>query len=365
MAEGLFTIIEVRGTGGNAVRRGETGERFDWTADTTPPDPARGGGRAAPQGGPWTLGGMLRTVRTDYPGAKTPSEQVLGPSKRDFTLSGKWDDRYNFDGYAAGEMLRFEEMCERGNICQFWFQEQVFEGLIKDWQFDYKRRWDIGYQFTVSVHNRLGLGNITRAPTTTPTTTELFDNVDLAVQATLDADSVAPTTLLVGDTHAAVETRLAALAASREALGQTLDNREILPTESPVDGFTRIATQFRQVQSDAFNMIVETIALRADVELAVQTALGVIAFEEWTRSLRFMGRIAVGQSYFGDRAASERAAPDAMRLYRPLEGESLYKIARKFYGSPHAWRLIADRNHLTDVNMTGDEILVIPERGQG
>jgi hypothetical protein len=46
------------------------------------------------------------------------------------------------------------------------------------------------------------------------------------------------------------------------------------------------------------------------------------------------------------------------------QGESLYAISRKFYGTPHAWRLIYDRNHLTSVTLTGDEILIIPERGR-
>jgi hypothetical protein len=61
----------------------------------------------------------------------------------------------------------------------------------------------------------------------------------------------------------------------------------------------------------------------------------------------------------------ERASPRAERLYKPSEGEHLYRISKKFYNTPLAWRLISERNHLKVMKMTGDEVLIIPERGAG
>lgn len=358
MAAGVWRITEIR----RGAQGGAAGETFVWTADTSPPTP-QGGGRAAPRS-PWNFGGELRHVRTDYPGALTPSYQVLGPVMKQFTLEGNFDDRYNFAGYAKAEMRRLEEMCKRGNLCQIQFQDQVFIGLFVDWQWPYKRDWQIGYQLMFDVAERPENFDLTdRSPDLDMSPTVFFDAVDLAVQSALDFNDRAPRAHLTGDTMINVESSLASMASSVDQLGLTLDNRELLPPENPVDGFTRLASHFREMQGSAYNLLVELGSARSDIELAVQTAMGVLDFEDWSRSLRFAARIALGRSAAGDKACSARAEPDAVRIYRPQQGESLYAISRKFYGTPHAWRLIYDRNHLTSVTLTGEEILIIPERG--
>ena len=81
--------------------------------------------------------------------------------------------------------------------------------------------------------------------------------------------------------------------------------------------------------------------------------------------LHAVGRVLLGSSLAGAADMDERQSPHAERLYRPLAGESLYAISRKFYATPHAWHLIAQRNNLTVFEMTGEELLIIPERGPG
>lgn len=358
MAAGLWRITELR----RGAQGGAEGEVFVWSADTSPPTP-NGGARAAPRV-PWSFGGVMRHVRTDYPGSETPSYQVLGPAMKQFTLEGAFDDRFNFPGYAKEEMRRLEAMCKRGNLCEIQFQDQVFVGLFVEWDFPYRREWQIGYSLTFDVAERPeNLDRSDRSPDIEMSPAVLFDAVDLAIQSALDFNGRAPRSLLAGDTMADVEASLASMASSVDDLGLTLDNRELVPPENPVDGFTRLATKFREVQGAAYNLLVRLGSVRSDTELAVQTAMAVLDFEDWTRSLRFAARIAMGQAVAGDRACTARAEPDAVRLYRPQQGESLYAISRRFYGTPHAWRLIYDRNALSSVTLTGDEVLIIPERG--
>lgn len=362
MAAGVFIIQEI-------PTDGSPGERFEWTADRKPPPGANGGGRACPIQ-PFPLGGKLRTVRTDYPGSRQPSEQVLGPSHKPFKLSGKWDDRYNRfgqfadGGYARQEMRRFEAMCHRGNPCRFQYLSIVRDGLIIDWDFPYRREWHIEYMFEVSVHDDpTAPKDLDRSPQNTDTPSASFDKVDTAVQMMLEAHNVAPSSLMSGTTISDVEDNLSATTAARESLGQILDNRELSPPEKPVDAFTRLATQFRAVRTAAFDTVVGMADLRADANLAVMTAMSVLNFEDWSRSVRWMGRLSMGQANAGNISATARAAPDALRLYRPQAGESLYGISRKFYGTPHGWRLIYERNALTTFILSGQETLVIPERG--
>lgn len=362
MANGVFIIQEM-------PTDGSPGERFEWTADRRPPSGKDGGARACPIQ-PFPLGGKLRTVRTDYPGSRKPSEQVLGPNHKPFKLTGMWDDRYNRfgqfsgGGYARQEMRRFEAMCFRGNPCRFQYLTIVRDGLIVDWDFPYKREWQIGYSFEVSVHeDPQAPKDVARSPETTDTPSAAYDKVDAAVQSMLEAHNKAPSSLIKGTRVPDVETNLTACTTARSQLGATLDNRELRPPFKPVDAFTRLAAQFRAVRAGAFNVIVGLAAARADLDMVAATAIDVLNYEDWGRSLRFMARIAINKSRDGDVGATKRAQPDAIRLYRPYKGESLYEISRKFYGTPHGWRLIYERNALTTFILAGNETLIIPERG--
>src|ERR1700760_3127605 len=151
---GNFTILEL-------PVDGSPGQYFVWTASGRPPNSAvtmpnvitgQGGAKAIPVQ-PFPLGGKQRTVRTNYPGAQQPSEQVLGPDLKPSKFSGKLDDRYNFLGYAVQEMRRLEAMFKRGNPVRIQYMSIVREGLIVDWDFGYLREWQITYAFEMSVHN--------------------------------------------------------------------------------------------------------------------------------------------------------------------------------------------------------------------
>lgn len=365
MAVGTFTITELLQVGATRSEA-EVGEVFRWTSDRVPADGVVGGARAAPKR-PWTFGGQLRTVRTDYPGAKTPSEQVLGPNHKPFNLFGRWDDRYNFEGYARQEMRRFEAMCFRGHPVRIQFQNQAFEVLIIDWDFPYDREWYIGYTFEVSVHDRPDdLDRSDRSPSTAKSAQEAFNELDELVIAMTEAQDVIPASFLSSDLATTTGTSLGDVIAARDAAAATLDQREFrIDAPSQISPFRRLATQFRTAQNAALQVTQDLLIARSDLDLGVKTALGVLDFEDWMRSQRFFARVAMGQ---GSRAASdleERDDPEALALYRPHKGESLYRVSRRFYGTPDAWHLIAERNALSSVTLDGTELLIIPERGTG
>jgi len=153
------------------------------------------------------------------------------------------------------------------------------------------------------------------------------------------------------------------MTAARESLASTIDANVIAPITTNVDVFSRIATQFRSMRGLASDMLVRLAPIRADLDMTERTAASVLDFEDWSRSLRYTARVTAGSSIDGDAAATEHAEPNAVRLYRPQAGEHLYAIARKFYGTPHAWKLIYERNSLHTFVMAGSETLIIPERG--
>lgn len=365
MAVGVFSITELLRVGANR-QESVIGEVFEWTSDRTPSDPVRGGARAAPLR-PWTFGGRLRTARTDYPGARTPSEQVLGPTEKSFSLAGRFDDRYNFRGFAVAEMRRFRDMCRRGNPCRIQFQNQTFEVLIIEWDFDYHKDYYIPYKFSVSNHDRPeNLLRTDRSPSTAQSPQDAFDKLEQTTLAMVEAQGLVPRDAVASDLTNRVETRVGDTTQAKDVVGDTLDEREFsIDADAVVGPFDRLATQFREAQAAAFSVTQELITVRADTEVGIQQALKVLQFEDWVRSQRFFARIVMGQAAGAADELEEREEPNATRLYRPFAGESLYRVATRFYGSPDAWRLIAARNNLSTTLLTGEETLIIPERGLG
>ena len=106
-----------------------------------------------------------------------------------------------------------------------------------------------------------------------------------------------------------------------------------------------------------------TSPLRADTDIISPTAVVLLSFESWVRSTRAAARAVRFEAIKAVKEMRKRFKPKSSRLYRPHQGESIFAISNRFYGTPTAWRLIAERNKIDYFEFTGDEILVIPERG--
>lgn len=380
MAEGVFKILEI---GDGDPTSADAIELFEWTADSkpaTPFDGTKGGGARACPIKPWGIPGQQRVIRVNYPNAKVPTAQVLGPVEGKHVFSGRLDDRYNGAGYARFEWRRLLAMFQRGRFVRVSFGDIAYEGIVEDWNFDVNRLWDIAYHFTIDVYNEASQTDRSRVPITPADPVTALANVNFAVQATLDVDDRAPRNALTGTLANDVSTRLTAMVAAVESLGATVEhfvsgavgktdavfgaaNKVFDKVDKVENAFTRIATQFRGVKAAAFALTTRLASVRSDTEMSQRTVMDVLDFEDWSRSLRYMARLSAGISDSADRDATEHAAPSAVRLYRPAQGEHLYQISRKFYATPFAWQLIYERNALTSITMRGNETLIIPERG--
>jgi hypothetical protein len=364
MARGVFTIVELFRVGGQTAP--EEGERFEWTSDPTPIDQVNGGARAAPLQ-PWSFGIALRSTRTDYSGAKRPSVQVHGPVFPPFTIRGNFRDKYNFAGYAKTEQRRIEDLVKRGNICRVSFQEQSFECLPTAADWDYRRDYDIGYTITFDNHGRAADTDFRdRSPTTVLSASDLAQDAEQVGDA-LTAEQTGSPPRSVFKTDAAkdaAEDYGEVIAALDRAL-DTIAQRDVEPDLKPVDAFRRAATQFRTVRNTAIAGVLTLAPVRSDLDLVTESAIRVLEFEDWSRAMRFYYRSLILSSDRSAKLLDERAEPSAFRLHRASEGESLYSISNRYYGTPHAWRLIASRNNLSDTILTGEELLIIPERGGG
>lgn len=357
----VFTVTEMQPDGQGSYAPKVDGERFAWYGSDHFNGDTQGGERAGPRG-VLKRGGQLRRVRTDYPGLVQPTEQILGSVHKDHNYTGRWDDRYNFPGYAFNERRRFEDMVRRGPVVQISFQSQVYLGIIVDWDFEDYRREDIGYTFTVSVHTKSSDSVNTRAPQDVKSAEEVITRAEIAKFALDNEAELAPQSALGGDLFSNVSGFLDRVTVALDDASATVDNRDRAPGLKTIGQFKRIATQMRAAGGAASAVIDAMVGVRADLDLTFRTAMSVLDFEAWSRGLRHQARLLRWESMQGARAMEERDAPAAEAFYEPYEGESLYSVSRRFYGTPHGWRTIADRNNLQTMTLDGTEKLVIPER---
>ena len=363
-AAGEFKIVEFP----RGAVEGE-GETFIWIADSTTRDP-KGGARSAPQGA-WGTDKEQRAERTDYPGARLPSFQVLGSVHKPFTWSGMWQDRYNFPGYAEATRKRFDEMFDRGNPVRISLKTQVYWGIIKTRHFDYHYEGRIGYTFTFDPSSQEGQLKDGRTDKPIEQPERALDDIELTNAAVAKAQAERPAWAVKGTLVGDVSGALAQASVRINDIAKALDTRQ--GVLKPIGDAKRLAIQFRALQGDCAEVIAKltgvrsdagvVVGVRSDTSMGVRTGLSVLAFEAWTRNTRNLMRLTMGRSMRAAYSMDRRDIPKAKAVYRPFKGEHLYSISRKAYGTPNGWQNIVRANRLTSMVMQGTESLVIPEAG--
>lgn len=361
-AERAFTITELRRVASGSGKSGliATGVKFVWTAAT----------HSIPRGS-WNFGIEHRTNREDYAGGEEPIEQMLGWNYTPFTLTGCWDDRYGGSGYAESTRTDFENLIKRGNPVRLEFENLSITGVIKNCEFGYKRRDLIEYKFQFSPHNRTENETVRPDPalsgraTMDPRTVAKLARQKLeavqAAQAMATAANLSQVqSVLSIDVFSELNSDLDEISGQMAAVDNIV-NDQIFKAESAANAFLRATQIFASVKTSAASAITRIQSISSAASLGVQTAVTTLDFESWHRGLGARLRELVVGADDSQKQLKTRTQPAVKKLHRAREGESLYAISNYYYGTPHRWREIAERNGLTALLLDGGELLVIPE----
>lgn len=356
MAERTFTITELRREGDGGFV--DTPIKFEWTA----------AGKSVPRG-TWRFGVEQRTVREDYPGSEEPVEQVLGFNFTNEPIAGVWDDRYNTPGFALQTMRAMEALVQRGSMVRLEFESLTIHGIIKKADFDYKRPDYIGYSLNFSPHYRV-LGSSARpgpgrkrTPEGLKSPREYRDLCGPLVNLLHEKANAEPAqyVTLTSEAVPTLKQRVAAIMTAFNDLVAAI-NQRIAPKVEEFEALKRVASCLSVIKGQAAGLMTDLASAKSSTMVAWDDAKAVIEFDDWTRSMKAYARTLALTSWEGSEELSRRVQPKAIALYYPSARESLYGISLRFYGTPSAWKLIADRNNLQTLMLTGTEALIIPER---
>jgi len=322
--------------------------------------------------GPLSLGITLRTVRTDLPGAETPTEQVLGWNHKPFTVQGIWDDRRAGAGYAFSTYQSFEEMVKRGKRVRIQFEQISYLGLITEFDVTYRRKDYITYSFNVSPHNRFQAEtvrvdpNAARKIVSDPKNSvkkarDRLDQMKLANDLARARSNARVQQLLTSDVFSQINTTLDTLDGFVGSLEHLADKELLGPAEATQRALARGAQTVVSARTSAASLISSTAGLSSSTSMTSASFVEILKFDSWHRQTSGIARLFVTDTEQTRRDLALRARPKAQRLHRVRLGESLYQISLRYYGTPHHWREILTANHLSSIVLEGGELLEIPE----
>jgi hypothetical protein len=174
---------------------------------------------------------------------------------------------------------------------------------------------------------------------------------------------------MVGDLAKSADAAVALIHSQTDKALSVVQNRVLLVTtaavDQSVDSVARVAAAFGALASASAALLPLLAGNPVGTALTVLQAMPVLTFNAWSREMAFQARAMVLAALGAQQDLLSRVGPDAMALYRPQAGESLYAISNRFYHTPHRWREISDRNNLKEFVLEGDELLVIPNKRGG
>ena len=312
---------------------------------------------------PWKFGVTQRTIRTDYPGSTTPTEQILGWNFDEFSLEGRLDDKYNTPGFAAETQKTMELLVQRGNPVSMTWTNWTVSGVITNIEFDVRREWDIGYKITFSPHTRA------KDPATAQdkssgrkSASNMQKEINEQYEAMDDLAKAAPLGSILGTRVGDVVDQLNDMKRQVEEIAFAIETGNFGDPLSAGINILTIAGMFSKVATIGGNITGLLSDAKSSDDLSYLTdAQKTLDFDYWAKQTAWVARQATFFGITNATAVKKLESPDAKRIYRPQVGESMYGISNKFYGTPHNWRIIAERNKISDFILTGDEILVIPD----
>ncbi len=351
-----MTITEVKRSGGGVLEETQTVFKFTGQDHSSPI-------------GDLQLHLMVKTSRKEMPGSNEVVEHAMAATWQPFELTGEWRDmwgnRNTTNGFSrtgpfAWFMVEeFAKFVSRMPLVRFELDAFRFICLITDFHIRYQTKSKIGWTMKLSPHiNEVMEG--TRAPRRTIAQPIAKWIQDLADQSTTMNDNYKRVQFIPLKT-----TRLEDFAIKLAELNAGMDRLQSIGADDLTFGTTNklllLATTFRRLRNANIQIALALSRVTSPLDVAFTDVLKMAQYTEWNMGTQTLAWQMVGASSRAEIDALSRARQKPKAIYYPKRGESLERIARRFYGSANSWRIIYDRNNLSSLTLDGTEELIIPE----
>lgn len=337
--------------------------------------PSGGNGEKIVLTGPWmpkipfTFGGSQRIKKEFYSGYSEPTVQVFGPEETDITINGLFKEKHfnrnfgrtdqdfnKFKNISTEIQQQVDAMRIRGNVVRLQLGEFERYAIIKETKFDMERLSRVGYSITFSI---IGFNAPKNA---------IFLQRKKEIPFGINKELIA----------LANKFNLAASSIPKSV------------PQSIADVINGLVNEVAQVIATVTNFVDQIFSTVQDIKTAINRVKGLIKYAQqklnsykrqvgaifsFDPSTSITGRYSSARySSSGIAAASgltallERLRAQFSTLINDLplarnlvkQGDTLQKIAIKFYGNANDWKKIYDYNNLNSTDLVPGIMLEIP-----
>ena len=338
-------------------------------------------GRALPFR-PISFGSEFRAEFTHYPGSPQATMQMLGPKEGTTSIKGFWHDRYiktdtvtlfdsspatvtseeNAEWHVVADVMElamlFDDVCHSGQVITLAWDAYVRVGVMRKFTATPHRKEDIEWEAEFEWASQGQPEQVPRVSDELDTqglTTGLYGLAQkLKVLVRTVTDPVASFQAQLNDSLADVEAAVQTVAST----GQLLTNVATAPAEA----LARIGGTLTFMASAANNMKAICQHAYEVATLSTDSVAALVMHAEESRQIAIQAR-ETRDSATRSRSDVARYVPESADLlgtYLARGGEDLRAVARRYYGTPDAWRALAAFNGLATSQLTAGMELFIP-----
>jgi hypothetical protein len=318
---------------------------------------------------PFTFGGTQEIKKDYYAGNSEPVVQVLGPRESNITIRGHFKTKRFRDQDMLAAAQEYQEQCDsvrlRGNLLFLQMGEWHRWGYLEEVKFELNRLHDISYELTFSI---VGFN----PPTNCKIITEQDDDI---IRANKDVIASAQAELAlmnnIPDTMPRTLEEFLNDQISLVAEAVNLVTDFIDGIVSDVESVTRAANRALGLIKNAQTVISKTGRRIGAISLDVAT-LGAgfsnaadqttATFNNTKHFKQIATSFASFQTMLADLRKKYAALVQTVPLKRHLvsEGDTLQRLAIKYYNDADMWKKIYDHNKLQTADLSAIKVLEIP-----
>lgn len=314
---------------------------------------------------PFEFGGEQKIVKDYYPGNSEPVVQVLNPMEDDLVIRGRMKDKRYKDPAAKGVSEELQKQIDgiriRGNLLRITMGEWRRYGFLQKTKFNMKTLSDIEYELTFSIvgFNEPRQCSIIQTEKNVP----LEINKDLLSQLAsfqAQADSI-PSTVpqSIADILNDAISDVAGVVA-----GVTGFVDDVL---SQVEDISAVLNRGIGLVRHAQGEIIRFKRRIGQLSYSLESLTGISVGGRYTANSFIANTQGSGNdlqallAQLRDRFA-ELAATRPLARYRVKSGDTLQRIANRFYANSEEWETIYDHNGLTSTELEVGSVLEIPRQ---
>ena len=324
------------------------------------------GGRALPER-PLPAGAALRFKKTWYPGNNVATLQVLGAEERETNLRGVWNDRFiggevATAGFETPELARdlvriFETLARSGNALRFQWGDVVRMGILAEFDPHWLRETDVEWTMRFEWYGRDDEQVPRASEDERPGSAELRRRQNEA-----DDELAFEPRSLRTDYVAQVRSRITDI---RSRVGAIFDRVRAAQSFAaiPLTAIRGLLADAEALRLEANELLVELFENPLEVATDFESAVDRLEVEAWRRELGARVRRVEAEGLRLARELRRTARPEPIAVVTARRGDSLRRIAARYYGTADEWRRIADVNDLPDSIVTPGTLIVVPPLG--